>query len=115
MSETGPEDRIDADDLELEVAEHIGQQPWSRRAQAIASVIWPSFLTAAISSVLFFGLVDPVFLGHAMTPVIEMSRMTAYGVLFFFFWFIAALSSGISIYLRRTRSELARQGRQLGR
>ncbi|MDH3978502.1 MAG: hypothetical protein OEU86_08305 [Gammaproteobacteria bacterium] len=114
MSDNSP-DRDDVEDLELDLPEQLAQQPWSRKAQAIASVVWPSFLTACVSSMLFFGLVDPVFLGDAMTPVIEMNRMTAYGVLFFFFWFIAAISSGTSVYLRRTRNKNARQGRQQGR
>ena len=77
---------------------------WSRRAQRIASVLWPSFMVAAFSSLLFFSLVDAQLLGLAMMPEREFSAMTGYGATFFFFWFVALLSSGTTVYLRRTRS-----------
>lgn len=76
--------------------------PWSRLAQAVAAVFWPSFLAASIATMLFFAWVDPELLGHATSPAVEMSRMTGYGIGFFFFWLIALLSSAISVYLLRT-------------
>ena len=42
------------------------QLPWSRRAQAIAAVLWPSFLAAAFATMLFFAFVDPEALRETM-------------------------------------------------
>jgi hypothetical protein len=73
--------------------------PWSAMAQAIAAVLWPSFLAACIATMLFFAFVDPALLGQTTTPVFEMSRMTGYGIGFFFFWLITTISSAVSVYL----------------
>ena len=78
------------------------QRPWSRRAQAIAAVVWPSFLAAAIATMLFFAFVDPGEMEQAMNQPLEFSRMTGYGLGFFFFWLIAIVSSAVSVYLLRT-------------
>jgi uncharacterized membrane protein len=80
-----------------------GQKKWSRRAQRIASVGWPSFLAAIVGSIIFFAHVDPVLLGDAMTPVMAFSPLAGYGIVFFLFWFVALLSSAMTMFLRRTR------------
>ena len=84
---------------ELEIPE---QMPWSRRAQAIAAVVWPSFLAAAFATMLFFAFVDPAAMPEAFSLPVEFSRMTGYAIGFFFFWLITAISSGISVFLLRT-------------
>lgn len=76
--------------------------PWSARAQVIAAVAWPSFLAASFATMLFFAFVDPGLLHDASVPDVESTRMTAYGVTFFFFWLVAAISSAVSVYLIRT-------------
>jgi hypothetical protein len=76
--------------------------PWSRPAQAVAAVLWPSFLAASFATMLFFAYVDPELLGHATSPALEVSRMTGYGIGFFFFWLITMVSSAISVYLLQT-------------
>ncbi|MDJ0927852.1 MAG: hypothetical protein QNJ73_09400 [Gammaproteobacteria bacterium] len=78
------------------------QRPWSRRAQAIAAVMWPSFLAAALATMLFFAFVDPGRMEDAMSQPLEFSRMTGYGLGFFFFWLIAVVSSAVSVFLLRT-------------
>ncbi|MGI9329630.1 MAG: hypothetical protein ACR2QB_02855 [Gammaproteobacteria bacterium] len=78
------------------------QRPWSRRAQAIAAVLWPSFLAAAFATMLFFSFVDPGDMEHAMRLPMEHTRMTGYGLGFFFFWVITVISSAVSVYLLRT-------------
>ncbi len=75
------------------------QRRWSRRSQAIAAVIWPSFLAAALATMLFFAFVDPALVEQAMSYPVEFSRMTGYALGFFFFWLMALFSSAISIYL----------------
>ena len=51
---------------------------------------------------LFFAFVDPVRMEEAMSEPLEFTRMTGYGLGFFFFWLIAIVSSALSVYLLRT-------------
>jgi hypothetical protein len=76
--------------------------PWSTAAQTIAAILWPSFLAAALATMTFFAYVDPEYLGEVTTPPLELSRTASYGIGFFFFWFVAAMSSAVSAYLLRT-------------
>lgn len=78
------------------------QRPWTRRAQAIAAVVWPSFLAAALATLLFFAFVDPQAMQETMTDSLEFGRMSGYGIGFFFFWLITLVSSAVSVYLLRT-------------
>jgi hypothetical protein len=77
------------------------RQPWSTKAQVVAAVLWPSFLSACLATMLFFAIIDPELINQE-TSALEISRMTGYGIGFFFFWIIAALSSAVSVYLLRT-------------
>ena len=47
------------DEFETETPELLGQKPWSRRSQRIASILWPSFGAAAVGSVMCFTFIDP--------------------------------------------------------
>lgn len=78
------------------------QRPWSRKAQIIAAVLWTSFLSAAAATMLFFAFVDPADMEHAMRLPMEHTRMTGYGLGFFFFWLITGVSSALSVYLLTT-------------
>jgi hypothetical protein len=77
-------------------------RPWSTTAQTVAAVLWPSFLAACMASVVAFAIIDPELIQHATTPPLEVSRMTGYGIGFFFFWFVTTVSSAVSVYLLRT-------------
>lgn len=80
----------------------VESKPWTRSAQDIAAVLWPSFLAAAVATMLFFAFFDPVELYPAMAIPYEISRMQGYGLGFFFFWLITAGSSAMSVFLTRT-------------
>jgi hypothetical protein len=80
--------------------EYRGSQQWSRNKQAVATVIWISFLTAAIATMLFFALFDPVDL--AATFDFDIGRQAGYAIGFFFFWALSALTSGVTAWLVRT-------------
>lgn len=68
--------------------------------QRIASVLWPSFLTAAVATIVFFTLFDPVQLSLiAGGP--EISRTAGYTFGFFCFWMITAVSCALTCYFRR--------------
>jgi len=83
-------------------------KPWSQRAQDIAAVAWPSFLTGSVATMLFFAFIDPLVLQDATFPSWDLSRMTGYALGFFFFWGIAAVSSALSIFLTRSGTPLTR-------
>jgi hypothetical protein len=80
--------------------EYRGARKWSRNTQAVATVVWISFLSAAIATMLFFALFDPVELMDAFD--IDIGRQSGYAIGFFFFWIMSALSSGVTAWLVRT-------------
>lgn len=82
--------------------EYRGAKQWSRNRQAVATVVWISFLTAAVATMLFFAVFDPVELVATVDPELEISRDAGYAVGFFFFWIIAAGCSGVTAWLVRT-------------
>lgn len=77
--------------------------------QRIASVLWPSFLTASVATIAFFSVFDPVELAM-MTWFPNISRMAGYTLGFFGFWLLTATSCFLTCYFRRPcppRSPLA--------
>ena len=82
--------------------EYRGARKWSRNKQAVATVVWISFLTAAIATMLFFALFDPVELMAAFNPDPDVGRDAGYAAGFFFFWILSAFCSGVTAWLVRT-------------
>ena len=82
--------------------EYRGTRQWSRNRQAVAIVAWISFLSAAVGTMLFFALFDPVELGVMFDPEADVSRDAGYAVGFFFFWFLCAACSALTAWLVRT-------------
>ncbi len=90
----------------------VGPPPeWTTRQQALANVVWASFLAACVASVLFFAMVDPLELAAISTPMLEVSRMAGYAIGFFFFWAIATLASATTSFMVRTAVRRNRAGR----
>jgi methyl coenzyme M reductase beta subunit len=75
----------------------------------VATVVWISFLSAAVATMLFFAAFDPLELA-AMFDV-DIGRQEGYAVGFFFFWVLSALSSGLTAWLVRTAPKRNSQGR----
>ena len=75
---------------------------WTRKAQNLAAILWPSFLAACIATAVFFGHVDPIDLDAISTPMADFSSLTGYAIGFFFFWIVCAISSLLSVFLIRT-------------
>ena len=82
--------------------EYRGTRQWSRNAQAIATVAWISFLSAAVATMLFFALFDPIALVDTLDGDFEISRQAGYAFGFFFFWILFAFCSGVTAWLVRT-------------
>ena len=82
--------------------EYRGARRWSRNKQAVFTVVWISFLVAAVGTMVFFALFDPVELGALFFEDAEISHDAGYAAGFFFFWVLCALCSGVTAYLVRT-------------
>ncbi len=70
------------------------------RIQKIIAVLWPSFITAGIATVLFFTFFDPMDI-LAETGHPESTRLAAYSIGFFLFWLLTASTSLLTCYFQR--------------
>jgi len=82
--------------------EYRGTRQWSRNRQAIAIVVWISFLSAAIGTMVFFALFDPEDLSGVFDEDLDIGRDAGYAVGFFFFWVLTAICSAVTAWLVRT-------------
>jgi hypothetical protein len=82
--------------------EYRGARQWSRDRQAVFTVAWISFLVAAVGTMVFFALFDPVELIGLFDDDLDIGRDAGYAAGFFFFWILCALCSGVTAYLVRT-------------
>ncbi len=80
----------------------VVSDPRKTPAVAIAamSIFWPSFLSAAAMTGLFFSALDPTELLVFGKPI-EVSRHEAYGMGFMIFWAFSAISSAMTYVLTR--------------
>lgn len=62
--------------------------------QRIVAILWPSFITAGIATVLFTTAFDPdiIFVEY------DISRVGAYSISFFLFWFFGALTAATTCF-----------------
>lgn len=77
------------------------------RAQRWGAVIWPSFFSAGVATMVFFALFDPVELARLAWVGVEIDRKTGYTVGFFLFWaltFSACLFTSILTCARHPAS-----------
>ena len=72
--------------------------------QRIIAILWPSFLTSGVATILFFAAFDPHHL-LMETRFAEMSRLGAYTIGFFMFWLLTTLTSALTCYFRRPCDE----------
>jgi hypothetical protein len=82
--------------------EYRGARQWSRNRQAIAIIVWISFLVAAVGTMLFFAIFDPVELSVLLDENLVIGPEAGYAIGFFFFWTLSAACSAITAWLVRT-------------
>jgi hypothetical protein len=82
--------------------EYRGAKQWSRDKQAVFTVIWISFLCAAVGTMVFFALFDPVDLSGIFDQDLDIGRDAGYAAGFFFFWILSLACSGLTAFLVRT-------------
>lgn len=89
--------------------EYRGTRQWSRNSQAIAIVVWISFLSAAIGTMLFFAIFDPVDLTGIFDDDLDIGREAGYAAGFFFFWLLTAFACAVTAWLIRTAPKRAKK------
>ena len=69
------------------------------RVQRLIYIFWPSFLMAAIGSIILFSAIDP---GELSSPgwMSNLSRLEAYTVGFLFLWVLTALACVLTCYFQ---------------
>lgn len=75
---------------------------WRRKQRDIANVLWVSFLTASVATMVFFASVDPEVLSGNNTLGWEISRQSGYALGFFGFWVLTAVTGFLCVFLVRT-------------
>ncbi len=68
--------------------------------QKVIAVLWPSFLTAGVATILFFAYFDPQLLMQ-ISGYGNISRMAGYTIGFFLFWLLTSVTCVISCYFQR--------------
>ncbi len=62
-------------------------------SQRLGAILWPSFFSAGVSTMVFFGHVDPLALRDMTFPDLPLTRELGYSIGFFVFWLATAASS----------------------
>lgn len=65
--------------------------------QRVVAILWPSFITAGIATVLFTTLLDPalIFIDY------DISRLGIYTISFFMFWSFGVITAASTCYFLR--------------
>lgn len=70
------------------------------RGRLVFTVVWCSFLSASVATLVFFAFVDPAPMVAVLQPTGVLPNRTAlYSLGFFFFWFVSAVSAGLTASL----------------
>jgi len=75
----------------------------SRPARVAATIVWSSFLAAALATMFCFAFVDPDALAEGHPPAWWGPRMHVYALGFFLFWLVGACAATISWSLANAR------------
>lgn len=76
----------------------------------IGAVVWPSFFAAAMATMVFFAIVDPIELATIMWPRVEMSRLQGYSIGFFMFWLCTLSACAFTALLMQPPKRPDRRG-----
>lgn len=70
------------------------------KIQKIVAVLWPSFLTATLATILFFTAFDPQLLME-LAGYGEITRLGGYTVGFFLFWLLTSSTCALTCYFQK--------------
>lgn len=85
-------------------AERPFDHPPRPLAQKVGAILWPSFFSAGVATMVFFAFVDPLQLRDITFPGLELSRDAGYTIAFFLFWSATAGASLFTWILLRPAS-----------
>lgn len=63
------------------------------------TIVWVSFVSAGIATMLFFATFDPVELAHIATFPTGLDRTTGYSLGFLLFWILLMLNGAVITWL----------------
>jgi hypothetical protein len=78
--------------------------PARSASQRLGAILWPSFFSAGIATMVLFACVDPLELRDLTFPRLPMTRELGYTLGFFLFWIATAGSSLFTWILLRPAS-----------
>ena len=70
------------------------------KIQKIIAVLWPSFLTAGVATILFFTAFDPQLLMQ-VSGYGHISRLGGYTIGFFLFWALTSTTCALTCYFQK--------------
>lgn len=70
------------------------------KIQQLVAVLWPSFLTAGLATILFFTAFDPQLLVE-LAGYSDVSRLGGYTIGFFLFWLLTAGTCALTCYFQK--------------
>ncbi len=78
--------------------------------QRVIAILWPSFITAGVATVLLTTAFDPV----ELFPDYDLSRTGMYSICFFTFWLFGVLTAAATCYFLKPCSAInkAREAQQ---
>ena len=68
--------------------------------QKVIAVLWPSFLTSGVATILFFTAFDPQLI-VSVSGYGEITRLGGYTIGFFLFWILTSTSCLLTCYFQR--------------
>lgn len=68
--------------------------------QKVIAVLWPSFLTSGVATILFFTAFDPQLI-VSVSGYGEITRLGGYTIGFFLFWMLTSISCLLTCYFQR--------------
>jgi len=68
--------------------------------QKVIAVLWPSFLTSGVATILFFTAFDPQLI-VSVSGYREITRLGGYTIGFFLFWILTSSSCLLTCYFQR--------------
>lgn len=71
------------------------------KTQRIVAVLWPSFLTSGIATVLLFTFFNPEEISLCMGADQPISNVGAYTIGFFLFWMLTSSTCALTCYFQQ--------------
>jgi hypothetical protein len=77
--------------------------------QRIIGILWPSFVTAGIATILFFTAFDPdvIFIDY------DITRLGAYSIGFFIFWLFGIVTAMLTCFFMQPCETFNKQGKSV--